>query len=477
MPVTRSATRIRAARISPVVNTNHTPKREASASDSVVTKRTKAPRTAKVKVKAEAEAEGGPRPLIPPSGEEIAPLPVKLTFSLEDAKDHLVRADHRFRDVFSRLPCKPFERLEGIHPFRTLCTSIIGQQISWLAARAIQHKFLRLYFPELPESPDGDYWAKTRQEVFPSAYQVANTDLATLRTAGLSGRKAEYVRDLATRFADGRLTNQKLLDASDEELFELLTAVYGIGKWTVEMFAIFSLRRPDILPVGDLGVQRGLLRWILSLHQPEYCIEISPKKLPDPTADRQKAEDKSKPKSKPTKPAGKRAKAVSASAATDSDQEAEPEADELPSSLNGRAGTTTSGRLERAPTPPPPDASSVLPAVATTSSDVLGTPRRRDTNVVAAGPTPGALGFPSMPPPLTPSVTQVLSRAPDAPPPPPLPAGLTVASLGSRLGGKKRIKGAILTPSEMEALTESWRPYRSIGVYFMWALVDQKAGS
>jgi DNA-3-methyladenine glycosylase II len=85
--------------------------------------------------------------------------------------------------------------------------------------------------------------------VFPTAYQVATVDLATLRTAGLSGRKAEYgayscqaqprrscsyiisvVRDLGTRFADGRLTNQKLLDANDEELFEMLTAVYGIGK-------------------------------------------------------------------------------------------------------------------------------------------------------------------------------------------------------------------------------------------------------
>jgi DNA-3-methyladenine glycosylase II len=67
-------------------------------------------------------------------------------------------------------------------------------------------------------------------------------DLATLRTAGLSGRKAEYVRDLATRFADGRLTNQKLLDANDEELFDLLTAVYGIGKWTGGLDFVFWSR-------------------------------------------------------------------------------------------------------------------------------------------------------------------------------------------------------------------------------------------
>lgn len=199
-------------------------------------------------------------------------------------------------------------------------------------------------------------------------------------------------------------------------------------------------KRPKLTFEGDLGVQRGVLRWILSLHQPEYRIETSPKKLQDPTADPQTAEGKSKPKPKSTKPvAGKRAKAVSASAAAvDSDQDIEPEADELPSSSNGLAGATSSGRLGRAPTLPSPDASSVLPAVAA-SLDVLCTPRRRDTDV-AAGFTPGALGLPSIPSPLTPSITQVLSRALDAAPPPPLPAGLTVASLKSRLDGKKKIK-------------------------------------
>ncbi|KAH8990587.1 DNA glycosylase [Lactarius akahatsu] len=387
MPVTRSATRASAAasaaRSLPVADAKRPPKRQ----ESVVTKR---PKKA-TKVGAD---EGVPRPLIPPSGEELAPLPAKLTFSLEDAKNHLIQADYRFEDVLSRLPCTPFESVEAIHPFQTLCYSILGQQISWLAARAIHHKFLRLYFPELPEKPDEQYWAKSRQEVFPTAYQVATTDLAILRTAGLSGRKAEYVRDLATRFADGRLTNQKLLDANDEELFELLTAVYGIGKWTVEMFAIFSLRRPDILPVGDLGVQRGLLRWVLSLHQPEYRIEVSPKKLPDSSEDPPKAEGSAKPKSTPAK--SKKLKNKPTSVKMKPDQESEP--------------PTLNGRLRRAPIPP-------------------------------------------------------------------LPAGLTIDYLTDRLKGKNKVKGPILTPTQMEELTESWRPYRSIGVYYMWALAEEKAGS
>jgi DNA-3-methyladenine glycosylase II len=195
---------------------------------------------------------------------------------------------------------------------------------------------------------------------------------------------------------------------------------------------------------GDLGVQRGLLRWILSLHQPEYRIEISAKKLPDPNEDPRKAEDKPKSKPGPTKSRKKaKGKGVSTSKEVtkevDSDQEAEQEADELPS-LNGNSDAAASRRLEHAPTPPPEDATSVLPAVSTTKSDVLGSPLRRGKKNSAAALTPGALGLPLMPPPpLTPSVTQVLSRAPDAPPPP-LPAGLTVASLRSRLDGKKKIK-------------------------------------
>jgi DNA-3-methyladenine glycosylase II len=119
MPVTRSITRTRAATTPPVVNVKRAPKRQSESKDPVVT--TKRSRTSNSKPRAKkSETEEGtvPRPLIEPSGEEPAPLPAKLIFSLEDAKSHLIRADHRFRDVFSRLPCKPFEELEDIHPFR-----------------------------------------------------------------------------------------------------------------------------------------------------------------------------------------------------------------------------------------------------------------------------------------------------------------------------------------------------------------------
>ena len=192
---------------------------------------------------------------------------------------------------------------------------------------------------------------------------------------------------------------------------------------------------------GDLGVQRGLLRWILSLHQPDYRIQISPKKLLGATEDSGKAKEKSKPKPKSAK-SRKKSNGVSVPTEIDSDQEVEPGADELPSLNGSRTDASAGRRLERASTQPTQeeDASSILPAVSSTSkTDVLGTPLRRNKNPTAALATPGALGLPSMPPPLTPSVTQVLSRAPDVTPPP-LPAGLTVASLRSRLDGKKKIK-------------------------------------
>ncbi|TFK54336.1 DNA glycosylase [Heliocybe sulcata] len=349
-------------------------------------------------------------------------VPAVLTFSFEDAKKRLFGVDPRFEDVFNRLKCKPFEHLERLDPFRTLATSILGQQISWLAARSITWRFIRLFDSSLPEKPADYSTAMKADSFFPSAAQVAKTDLATLRTAGLSQRKAEYVQDLASRFADGRLTTQKLLEADDEELYELLTAVRGIGRWTVDMFAIFSLRRPDILPVGDLGVQRGLARWFLSLHSPSHKIDIIPEKLPKGTGD-------------------------------------DAEAD-------GRSGTLDP---TKAPSGPADDASSLPPA-----PTLPQTPKKKGTRSKKVEHEEEEDDLGPLPPPFTPSINRTLNApvSEDVRQLEPLPEGLTVAILKSRLDGKKKIKGALLTPKEMEDLTNSWRPYRSLGVYYMWSLAS-----
>ncbi|TFK20967.1 DNA glycosylase, partial [Coprinopsis marcescibilis] len=209
------------------------------------------------------------------------PVPAVLSFDFEDAMEHLVNADSRFQDLFEKMTCRPFEQLEAVHPFRALSISILGQQISWRAARSITYKFIRLFNPSIPEEATDESRAAA-MTLFPTPGQVAITEVPLLRTAGLSERKAQYIQDLAARFADGRLSTDKLLNANDEDLAEMLIQVKGIGRWTVDMFAIFSLRRPDILPVGDLGVQRGLARWYLSLYSASHSYSISPEKVLTP---------------------------------------------------------------------------------------------------------------------------------------------------------------------------------------------------
>ena len=83
-------------------------------------------------------------------------------------------------------------------------------------------------------------------------------EIPVLRTAGLSQRKAEYIKGLAEKFASGELSAKMLIEASDEEVLEKLIAVRGLGRWSVEMFACFGLKRMDIFSTGDLGVQRGM---------------------------------------------------------------------------------------------------------------------------------------------------------------------------------------------------------------------------
>lgn len=114
-------------------------------------------------------------------------------------------------------------------------------QVSGQAAASIRKKFTALF-------PDS-------HPAFPSPSAVLALDIPTLRTAGLSQRKAEYITGLAEKFASGEFTTEGLVGARDEELIEKLVAVRGLGRWSVEMFACFGLKRMDVFSTGDLGVQ------------------------------------------------------------------------------------------------------------------------------------------------------------------------------------------------------------------------------
>ena len=119
-----------------------------------------------------------------------------------------------------------------------------SSQVSGAATAAIKLKFVNLFTPP----------------AFPTPAQVASAEISLLRTAGLSGRKTEYVKGLAERFDSGELTKEMLATASDEEVMSKLTAVRGLGRWSAEMFAFFALKRTDVFATGDLGVQ-----WVIFL--------------------------------------------------------------------------------------------------------------------------------------------------------------------------------------------------------------------
>lgn len=182
------------------------------------------------------------------------PPPAATTGSLlSKAQAHLITTDARFGPLIAKHHCaifSPSGLAEKIDPFRSLTSGICGQQVSGAAAKAIKNKFVALY----NEGNDGVH-------VWPTPKQVAATKIERLRRAGLSQRKAEYIQGLAEKFVSGELSTEMLLRASDEEVMEKLIAVRGLGKWSVEMFACFGLKRMDILSTGDLGVQRGMAAW------------------------------------------------------------------------------------------------------------------------------------------------------------------------------------------------------------------------
>lgn len=126
------------------------------------------------------------------------------------------------------------------HHFAVLVESIISQQLATNAAEAIFMRFRNLY----PK--------------FPTASQILGTKKSKLRSVGLSSMKAEYLKNLARNVENGRVNIRLLSKMNDEDVIEHLTQVKGIGRWTAEMFLIFSLGRPDVLPVHDLGLRKGI---------------------------------------------------------------------------------------------------------------------------------------------------------------------------------------------------------------------------
>jgi len=126
-------------------------------------------------------------------------------------------------------------------PWEALARAIVGQQLSTRAARSIWEKLVGQFDGKLPKPEE--LLRKRRQ---------------TLRKAGLSNAKVEFLRDLAARVKDGRLDLMRLGELPDEDVIAALIEVKGVGQWTAEMFLIFHLGRPDVVSVGDLGIRRAV---------------------------------------------------------------------------------------------------------------------------------------------------------------------------------------------------------------------------
>ncbi len=156
----------------------------------------------------------------------------------DDALEQLVKRDRILKKIIPRFP-DIWLTTRG-NPFITLARSICGQQISVKAAESV--------------------WQRVLLECGkrPSPASVQHAGLERLRAAGLSGRKAEYILDLSTHFSDKLVQPAKWARMPDEEIIEELTAIRGIGRWTAEMFLIFNLQRPDVLPLDDVGLLNAI---------------------------------------------------------------------------------------------------------------------------------------------------------------------------------------------------------------------------
>lgn len=159
----------------------------------------------------------------------------------DDACKHLSKRDRVLRKL---IPQFGEARLQGRgDAFTTLARSIVGQQISVKAAQAVWDRFAAMVSGPSTRIPPAE---------------VLDLPADGLRAAGLSARKVEYLRDLASHFDSGAVHVRQWALMDDEAIIEELIAIRGIGRWTAEMFLIFHLMRPNVLPLDDLGLLKGI---------------------------------------------------------------------------------------------------------------------------------------------------------------------------------------------------------------------------
>ena len=175
---------------------------------------------------------------------------------LRRAEKHLIKNDLKLAPVIkSSGPCriKPHKDHYG-----ELVGSIVGQQLSSIAAGTIWRRVLDLFDGKMPTPDD-----------------LIKIDYQKLRDVGLSWNKVKYVKDLAGHILDGRLDLDHIATMPNEQLIEQLTAVKGLGEWSAHMFMMFGLGRLDILPTGDLGIRKAMTKLYSLKEMPDPATMIT----------------------------------------------------------------------------------------------------------------------------------------------------------------------------------------------------------
>lgn len=164
----------------------------------------------------------------------------RLPYDAEAARKHLLRADATMRVIVRQVG--PLGLELRAHPYQSLMRALLYQQLAGAAASAIERRFLALYGDRAPEP-----------------HELLATSPERLRKAGISRQKASYLHSLAEHAQNGHLPLRALQRLSEEDAIEAVTKIHGVGRWTADMLLMFCLGRPDVLPVGDLGIQRSIM--------------------------------------------------------------------------------------------------------------------------------------------------------------------------------------------------------------------------
>ena len=159
--------------------------------------------------------------------------------SIKKAVKYLMKSDPEL------IPLLDAFKIQDLQPetdyFKSLTRSIVYQQLSGKAAKTISDRFILLY----------------KDKSYPTPVDVINIDHEKLRSVGLSNSKAQYIKNIAHEFLDNPDTYDSLEKMDDQNIIDTLITIKGVGPWTAQMFLMFTLNRPDVFPVTDLGVQKG----------------------------------------------------------------------------------------------------------------------------------------------------------------------------------------------------------------------------